>query len=174
MNKFHHIGRHVFYLSLKSHYNIKYGVQYNFICPTLLKEIFSDVTNPVCKKIRVKVTKKLKRKHPQIALQQLAIMLRICHSAFLKNITSLKFIFHYKFSINEIAPLSVTVTNRSFSLNSFVASSNWGTKKPHRKVKLQVPIDIMADPKIEEILAPLRASVKEQVSFLFVRLSIRA
>lgn len=41
-------------------------------------------------------------------------------------------------------------------------SSTWGSKKKHRKVRLQVTLDTMADPKIEEILAPLRASVKEQ------------
>lgn len=39
----------------------------------------------------------------------------------------------------------------------------WGSKKRHRKIKLHLNLDIMADPKIEEILAPLRACVKEQV-----------
>jgi hypothetical protein len=43
--------------------------------------------------------------------------------------------------------------------------SAWGSKKKHRKVKLHFTFDRMTDPKIEEILAPLRASVKEQVSF---------
>ncbi|XP_063988643.1 glycine--tRNA ligase [Diachasmimorpha longicaudata] len=38
---------------------------------------------------------------------------------------------------------------------------NWGSKKQHRAVKLNFPLD-MSDPKIEEALAPLRASVKEQ------------
>lgn len=38
---------------------------------------------------------------------------------------------------------------------------NWGSKKAHRKVKLHF---IMADPKTEEILAPLRFLVKEQVN----------
>jgi hypothetical protein len=41
--------------------------------------------------------------------------------------------------------------------------SAWGSKKKHRKVRLQFTVDRMADPRIEEILAPLRASVKEQV-----------
>lgn len=41
---------------------------------------------------------------------------------------------------------------------------NWGSNKVHRKIKILNPFRdiIMADPKIEEILAPLRASVKEQ------------
>lgn len=39
----------------------------------------------------------------------------------------------------------------------------WGSKKKHRKVKLRLYLDTMTDPKIEKILAPLRACVKEQV-----------
>ncbi|XP_059487991.1 glycine--tRNA ligase [Neocloeon triangulifer] len=38
----------------------------------------------------------------------------------------------------------------------------WGSKKSNRSVKLNFPLSIMADPKTEEILAPFRASVKEQ------------
>lgn len=41
---------------------------------------------------------------------------------------------------------------------------NWGSKKQHRKIKLNFPITKdMYDSKTEEILAPLRQSVKEQV-----------
>lgn len=40
----------------------------------------------------------------------------------------------------------------------------WGTNKPHRDIKLAI-IHMMADPKIEAELAPLRESVKEQVIF---------
>ncbi|KAG8231863.1 hypothetical protein J437_LFUL011768 [Ladona fulva] len=47
---------------------------------------------------------------------------------------------------------------------SYRDSSSWGSKKKHRHVKLNLFIN-MADPKIEEILAPLRASVKEQVHY---------
>lgn len=44
-------------------------------------------------------------------------------------------------------------------------NSNWGSKKSHRNIKLQLlNLREMADPKIEEILAPLREHVKEQVS----------
>lgn len=42
------------------------------------------------------------------------------------------------------------------------AKPQWGSKKQHRQIKLQLLQQIM-DPKAEEILAPLRASVKEQV-----------
>jgi hypothetical protein len=43
--------------------------------------------------------------------------------------------------------------------------STWGSKKPHRNIKIQSFLaKEMADPKIEEILAPLRAKVKEQVN----------
>lgn len=45
----------------------------------------------------------------------------------------------------------------------------WGSKKQHRKVKLHFNIQDMADPKMEEILAPLRASVKEQVGAIWLR-----
>ena len=46
--------------------------------------------------------------------------------------------------------------------------SIWGSKKKHRNVKLQLQqLRDMADPKIEEILAPLRESVKEQVFYVF-------
>lgn len=48
----------------------------------------------------------------------------------------------------------------------------WGSNKKHRKVKLNFPLG-MNDPKIEVELAPLRARVKEQVSFLYtIRLHI--
>jgi hypothetical protein len=57
------------------------------------------------------------------------------------------------------------IISRSFCTSSFVAQK-WGTKKQHRNVKLQSYFDSMADPKMEEILAPLRASVKEQVGFV--------
>ncbi|XP_076642681.1 glycine--tRNA ligase [Halictus rubicundus] len=43
--------------------------------------------------------------------------------------------------------------------------SKWGTKKKDRKLKIPTFID-MSDPKIEEILSPLRASVKEQGDYV--------
>lgn len=51
--------------------------------------------------------------------------------------------------------------------------SRWGTKKANRKLKIHLALD-MADPKIEEVLAPLRTSVKEQVSAIwFVKWFVR-
>lgn len=40
--------------------------------------------------------------------------------------------------------------------------TQWGTRKKNRAVPLKI-VSAMADPKIEEILAPLRSAVKEQV-----------
>ncbi|KAJ8958856.1 hypothetical protein NQ318_019621 [Aromia moschata] len=48
------------------------------------------------------------------------------------------------------------------STSARVLSKKWGKNKKHRNIKLNVYFDTMADPKHEEILAPLRASVKEQ------------
>nr|BAN20718.1 hypothetical protein [Riptortus pedestris] len=42
------------------------------------------------------------------------------------------------------------------------AKHTWGSNKQHRKVKVPFNLRIMGDPKVEEILAPLRAAVKEQ------------
>lgn len=57
---------------------------------------------------------------------------------------------------------------RDFSLTqqrNYTQNSDWGSKKAHRKVKLKLfERKEMADPKIEEVLAPLRQRVKEQVS----------
>lgn len=50
--------------------------------------------------------------------------------------------------------------------------SKWGTTKKNRKVKIQIRQD-MSDPKIEDILAPLRNSVKEQVSAIWMRFDKR-
>lgn len=61
--------------------------------------------------------------------------------------------------------------NRKLHRTSVFLTSAWGTKKKHRKVKLQFTLDRMADPKTEEILAPLRASVKEQVCW-FSRVTV--
>lgn len=44
--------------------------------------------------------------------------------------------------------------------------SNWGTKKSVPLVKLVYYPESMADPQVEQILAPLRAAVKKQVSLV--------
>lgn len=63
----------------------------------------------------------------------------------------------------------VKTPTRVFSLSHQVFSENnseWGSKKKHRKVNLQLlEHQKMSDPKIEEILAPLRQKVKIQVSW---------
>lgn len=49
---------------------------------------------------------------------------------------------------------------------SLLDFSQWGTKKANRKLKIARLFD-MTDPKVEEVLAPLRANVKEQVSAIW-------
>lgn len=49
----------------------------------------------------------------------------------------------------------------------FRANPNWGSNKLHRRVKLFFKLNAMADPKVEDVLAPLRASVKAQVRVMF-------
>lgn len=59
---------------------------------------------------------------------------------------------------------AVSLTHQLFDTNN----PEWGSKKAHRKVKLRLlEYQKMSDPKIEEILAPLRQTVKEQVSWNF-------
>lgn len=55
-----------------------------------------------------------------------------------------------------------TVRSLSVSAASNQQRQVWGTAKKSRAIKL-LPWHIMADPKMEETLAPLRAAVKEQV-----------
>lgn len=50
---------------------------------------------------------------------------------------------------------------RSVHFTSIV-NTKWGTNKKHRNIPLQIFAERMADPKVEEILAPLRSSVKHQ------------
>lgn len=48
-------------------------------------------------------------------------------------------------------------------INISKSQHSWGSKKNHRKVKVSFPLDTMADTQVEKVLAPLRASVKQQV-----------
>lgn len=52
---------------------------------------------------------------------------------------------------------------------TFLDFSRWGSRKANRNLKIALTFD-MTDPKIEEALAPLRASVKEQVSAIWVQI----
>lgn len=52
-----------------------------------------------------------------------------------------------------------------FEYSTKPQSNSWGSKKfTHQKKKVHYPQHTMADTKVEEILAPLRACVKEQVT----------
>ena len=55
------------------------------------------------------------------------------------------------------------INQRQIYTSVYLTKQVWGSKKQNRKVKLHFTLNSMADPKIEEILAPLRANVKEQV-----------
>ncbi|KYN13767.1 PREDICTED: glycine--tRNA ligase [Trachymyrmex cornetzi] len=48
---------------------------------------------------------------------------------------------------------------------SLLDFSRWGTRKANRNLKIALTLD-MTDPKVEEVLAPLRASVKEQGDYV--------
>lgn len=52
----------------------------------------------------------------------------------------------------------------SVSTRHYLKLSNWGSKKSATHVKLVYFPEGMADPQVEQILAPLRAAVKKQVS----------
>lgn len=49
---------------------------------------------------------------------------------------------------------------------SAISQQKWGTNKAHRNIKVGFYLESMADPQIEEVLAPLRASVKEQGDYV--------
>jgi len=51
---------------------------------------------------------------------------------------------------------------------SLLDFSRWGTRKANRNLKVALALD-MVDPKVDEALAPLRASVKEQVSAIWMQ-----
>lgn len=57
----------------------------------------------------------------------------------------------------------------SVSTRHYSKLSNWGTNKSATHVKLVYYPEGMADPQVEQILAPLRAAVKKQVSAIGYR-----
>lgn len=78
-------------------------------------------------------------------------------------------ILHQLFRYRKKLISSLDNKNSVYCINFRVFSHTsslyqWGKNKKHRNVKLQWYFDKMDDPKVEEILAPLRANVKEQVS----------
>lgn len=60
----------------------------------------------------------------------------------------------------------------SIGSRCYSKQSNWGTKKSVTLVKLVYYPEGMADSQVEQILAPLRAAVKKQVSLVDHRLPI--
>lgn len=83
----------------------------------------------------------------------------------MKHFLRLHYIFKYQNKLNSVLNKANCIYYLNLKQFSQAQSLNqWGKNKKHRNVKLQWYFDNMSDPKIEEILAPLRASVKEQVS----------
>lgn len=80
---------------------------------------------------------------------------RVAESRFSINLSLFKHCAHYC----SIVPRSLVVSSRLKS------TAGWGTTKKHRQVKLLFSSKEMADPKTEQVLAPLRAKVKEQVVY---------
>lgn len=66
-------------------------------------------------------------------------------------------------------PKNFAKTENSTFLNHqrlFSSNSQWGSNKKHRNIKIgQLYLKNMSDSNIEVVLEPLRAAVKEQVSF---------
>ncbi|XP_076271127.1 glycine--tRNA ligase isoform X1 [Rhynchophorus ferrugineus] len=86
----------------------------------------------------------------------------------MKLYATLRYVFKLKFvnkSVTQCRQNYIAVKKFScvtYLQQKYDQKSQWGKNKQHRKVKLNLFSDTMADPKIEKILAPLRASVKEQ------------
>lgn len=83
----------------------------------------------------------------------------------MKHFSRLHYIFKYQKNCKSV--LNKVTSIYYLNLNHFSQAQSqdqWGKNKKHRNVKLRWYFDNMSDPKIEVILAPLRASVKEQVS----------
>nr|CAD7396501.1 unnamed protein product [Timema poppensis] len=74
----------------------------------------------------------------------------------------MKYIYIITTSIRFVLKQRVDLYQTPFCVSLVKQYSTWGSKKQHRNVKLNFPLNRMADPKIEDILAPFRASVKEQ------------
>lgn len=73
---------------------------------------------------------------------------------------------HFKFIFQKINAVGIIGVLRCLptSFLNYSKLYNWGTKKPGTHVKLVYGPEGMAEPQVEEILAPLRAAVKKQVS----------
>ncbi|CAG9767523.1 unnamed protein product [Ceutorhynchus assimilis] len=79
----------------------------------------------------------------------------------------LRHLIGIKFVNNPVFKSFPSVLKRKISVVSYLSEKydqkkDWGKNKQHRSVKLKWIFDTMGDPQIEQILAPLRANVKEQ------------
>lgn len=86
----------------------------------------------------------------------------------MKLLSSLQHIFKNQYKLLSVLDKPGCIF--SFNLRDISYSQplyQWGKNKKHRNVKLKWYFDNMSDPQTEEILAPLRASVKEQVTANF-------
>uniref|UniRef100_A0AAR5PG82 Glycine--tRNA ligase n=1 Tax=Dendroctonus ponderosae TaxID=77166 RepID=A0AAR5PG82_DENPD len=80
----------------------------------------------------------------------------------------LRHLVKFKFVNNPLKHTGAQVVQaRNLSASPYLnqeynQKTDWGKNKKSRKVKLNLYFDTMGDPQIEQVLAPLRASVKEQ------------
>lgn len=68
---------------------------------------------------------------------------------------------HYRLANNSFLHCEEEPASANNSNQKSEGSSKWGSKKAHRNIRLKL-LKEMTDPRIEEQLAPLRESVKEQ------------
>lgn len=66
--------------------------------------------------------------------------------------------------VKHVSLFRIFLKKIHFSSVSYKSRPVWGTNKQHRKIKLFFQQTAMADPRTEEILAPLRLNVKSQVT----------
>lgn len=72
------------------------------------------------------------------------------------------------YSLPKHVPLGRPPVKSVATTVSLLDFSRWGIKKANRKLKIALALD-MTDPEVEGALAPLRASVKEQVSSIWMQ-----
>lgn len=87
-------------------------------------------------------------------------VLSVCQSPINQRVTS----FQTKFLSTDTETRTSQAELRPEGNPQKKEKPKWGTNKAHRDIKLKL-VQMMADPKIEAELAPLRESVKEQVIF---------
>lgn len=58
------------------------------------------------------------------------------------------------------------ICSNDLLFNRLYSNNQWGSKKQHRKVKININWNIMGDPETEIKLAPLRERVKQQVCMI--------